>query len=395
LKIILAVDAIFPPLTGIGRYAWELARQLEKNREIDDIRYFSMGRWVDDLQGLLCCPENSTPAGFSPFRLTRKLSVSLRKYASRQNWAIHAYSFLIPRWTSYRLKPYKSHLYHSPNYFVPPLTGQAVATFHDLSLYKYPETHSKAHRTLFDLEISRTLRHVSHLITDSETTRREVIDFFAWPEDRVTAVHLGVDPAFHRRTDEELRWVLARYGLASGKYGLCVSTLDPRKKINALLQAYAELPLPLRNAYPLVLAGSSGWLNESTLKQLEKGKKENWVRHLGFVPDTDLPHLYAGARAFFYPSIYEGFGLPVLEAMASGVPVLTSDRSSLPEVAAGAAYLVDPNDHEALKDGIAISLCDEVWRAQAISLGLKNSSNKTWEICANKTIAVYKSILSA
>ena len=395
MKIIFAVDAIFPPLTGIGRYAWELARQLERNQDIEELRYFSMGRWVEDLQGQIGSPENSTHAGFSAPRLTRKLSISLRKYYSQQEWAIRGYSSLISRWTSYRLKPYQSHLYHSPNYFVPALNGKSVATFHDLSVYKYPETHPKARHILFDLEMSRTLRHASHLITDSETTRREVIDFFAWPEDKVTAVHLGVDPAFHPRTDEALQRVLACYGLAAGQYALCVSTLDPRKKIIELLQAYAELPSPLRERYPLVLAGSSGWLNESILKQLEKGEKENWVRHLGFVPDADLPNLYAGARAFFYPSIYEGFGLPVLEAMASGVPVLTSDCSSLPEVAGGAGYLVDPNDHDALKDGIAISLSDDAWRTQAISLGLENAANKTWETCANKTLAVYKSILAA
>lgn len=387
MKLIFAVDAIFLPLTGIGRYTWELARRLADRSDIADTRFFSMGRWVRSPADRFDAPEgNGTWA--AP---TRSISI-LRKHLSHRSWAVHGYNAVVPRWAAYRLRRFDDYLYHSPNYFVPRFDGKSVATVHDLSNYKYPETHPRARRMMFDLQMEHTLSRVSHLITDSEAVRREVIEFFGWPASRVTSIHLGVDPMFAPRPAGEITKVLARYGLAPGAYALCVSTLEPRKRIGELLAAYEKLPAALRGRYPLVLAGDDGWLSGDIRGRLERAQRDGWVRYLGFVTSEDLPPLYAGAFVFCYPSVYEGFGLPVLEAMASGVPVLTSDRSSLPEVADGAAWLVDPDDVDSISRGLRAVMEDPDWREAAVHRGLKAASRKTWDRCMEETLQVYRRV---
>lgn len=380
---------MFPPLTGIGRYTWELARRLEDCIDVEDVRFFSMGRWVSRLED----QSGECDSGDAEPSVTRRITGALRKRLSTQMWAIYAYNAVMPRWMEHQLRPYKNYLYHSPNYFVPPFKGKSVATIHDLSNYKFPETHPKARRKAFDAQMWRTLNIVDHIVTDSEAIRKEVIEYFSWPASRITAVHLGVDPAFRPRTDDALRAVLRNYDLTVGEYTLCVSTLEPRKRIESLLTSYEMIPAALRGRYPLVIAGDSGWLNEEIHVLLRKGEDAGWVRDLGFVPGEDLPSLYAGARAFCYPSIYEGFGLPVLEAMASGVPVLTSNRSSLPEVAGGAACLVDPDDVDEMIQGLCQVLDDAVWRSWAVERGLVVAAEKSWSRCMTGTLEVYKKVM--
>lgn len=393
MKVIFAVDAIFPPLTGIGRYAWELASRLAANARIDDLRLLAMAGWASDLASLT---GGLWPApAVTPSRFANGAVLGLRKKLSGQIWAVQGYSLLMQTWRRHLLRHFDDHLYHSPNFFLPDFPGRSIATVHDLSIYRFPESHPDARRKLFDLEMSRTLRRADHILVDSEFARREVIDYFGWPNTKVTAVHLGVSAAFHPRTEPEARPVLGRYGLGWKRYALCVSTVEPRKKIIELLDAYEVLPDRLRQDFPLVLAGAPGWLNDDILARLERGGRSGWVRHLGFVPDADLPSLYAGAHAFCYPSIYEGYGLPVLEAMASGVPILAANRSSLPEVADGAAWLVDPEDHDAMREGLRNLLENDTWRASATRLGVEIARRATWDRCAERTIAVYADVLDS
>lgn len=368
MKLILSVDAITPPLSGIGRYTWELAARMERAREVERVRYFRNEQWIRRPETLLREPVPGTPRRFK-----------LPRWAKRCYW---------PR-------ACRGHVFHGTNYFLPPYAENGVVTVHDLSVVKFPELHPLERVRQFEASFQKTLDLSVHLITHTETTRTEVMRYFAWPADRITAIYPGVAPGFSQRSAQTLIPALARFKLSPGAYALCVSTIEPRKRIDALLNAYARLPARLRVECPLILIGSSGWLNESVQEKIASGLREGWLCYLGYVGEADLHALLAGARLFVYPSAYEGFGLPMAEAMASGVPVVTSDRSCLPEVAGGAARLINPDDIDAFVVALEEGLTDETWRENAIKCGLQVASRYDWARCVAQTIAVYAVGLAA
>lgn len=222
--------------------------------------------------------------------------------------------------------------------------------------------------------------------------RQELADYFNWPLDRIHAVPLASSPQFHPRSPDALREALARHGLQPGGYSLFVGTIEPRKNIVSLLDAYSRLPLALRQRWPLILTGYHGWRSEAIHDRIAQAQQQGWAHYLGFVASADLPLLFAGARLFTFPSHYEGFGLPVLEAMSSGVPVVCSNSSSLPEVAGPAALMCAPDDVEGLTALLQKGLEDEAWRATAVQQGLLHAGGFSWERCAQATVEVYKSV---
>ena len=371
MKLILSVEALTPELTGIGRYTWELAKRLPHAADIEGVRFFRNGRWVDNPEVLLAATK--APAAEPQSNHPRT-------------------GFKSPRWLKqWTLKrACRGQVFHGPNYFLPTCADLGVVTVHDLSVFKFPETHPVERIRQFERDFTRSVKQAAHLITDSEATRQEVIAFLSWPKENITAVPLGVSAAFSPCTAVKTTPVLQRHQLLHASYALCVSTLEPRKNIARLMQAYRILPAALRRQYPLVVAGGRGWLSETLHSEMDRCAAEGWFHYLGFVPESELPLLLAGARVFVYPSAYEGFGLPVLEAMASGVPVVSSNRSSLPEVTQGAARLVDPDDVESLSKAIEAGLCDETWRAGAGVAGLSVAQSYSWDKCAEETVAVYR-----
>ena len=373
MRVVLTVDALTPVLTGIGRYTWELAKGLPNLLGKDKVRYFHIGyrdRWVQE-----------------PALLTL---MSINKKQKRKGLKI-----LNSRWfREQRLKwACRGRVFHGTNFYLPPCTDIGVVTVHDLSVFKFPETHPRERIRKFAREFGDTIARAAHIITVSEVIRQEVAEFLAWPVDKITAVPNGVPANFFPMAREAITPFLEKYGLSSDGYVLCVSTLEPRKKIENLLQAYQSLPQVLRSRFPLILAGSAGWLSDSLHEKIDSYSRQGWLQYLGFVPEADLPALYAGARLFAYPSSYEGFGLPVLEAMAAGTPVVTSNRSSLPEVTQGAALLADPDNIGELKDLIIKGISDDAWRSAARSMGLAIAKEYPWERCVQKTLSVYERIV--
>lgn len=375
MKVVLSVEALAPSLTGIGRYVWQLASRLGDHSEISGVHFFRNGAWIGNPAALLD-PAIGRRTGWAKFR---------RRLVSR-----------LPAWFTRRQlrMACRGRLFHGPNYFLPDCAEIGVATVHDLSIFKFPETHPAERLRHFERDFDRSMTRATRLITDSESTRRELAAFLGWPESRISAVHLGVSDDFAPRGESELAPRLNAHGLAPQGYVLCVSTLEPRKRIGDLLQAYRTLPDAIRRNFPLVLVGGAGWLSERLHEDIDRATAQGWLRYLGYVLEQDLPVLYAGASLFVYPSVYEGFGLPVVEAMASGVPVITSDQSSLPEVTQGAALLVSPGDIDGLAAAIARGIGDVSWRSEARARGLAAARSYSWERCVGNTIRVYQAAMA-
>ncbi len=384
MKVIFAVDCITPPLTGIGRYAWELAQRLPHISNIDQVRYFSFGRWrhLQEMQEQL-----STAANFQ-----KPSTPSLRSRLSQSTLAVKGFHFITPHFFAWRLKQEKESLYHSPNYFLPPFPGRSIATIHDLSHIYHPEFHPTARVAYILKALPDALRRADFLITDAESVRQEVIAQFDWPADRIAAIPLAASDLFHPRDHATLASPLKSYGLKPGHYTLNVGTIEPRKNLLRLIEAYERLPHSTKKTYPLVLAGAEGWQSEGIHQRIKKAHSAGWLYYLNYASPADLPLLYAGARLFAYPSLYEGFGLPPLEAMASGIPVITSNRSSLPEVVGDAALTLHPADDLALTEALKKCLEDEAWRSTAIARGIQRAAQFSWSRCAAETAALYQKI---
>ncbi|MCW2366810.1 alpha-1,3-rhamnosyl/mannosyltransferase [Sphingobium sp. B7D2B] len=362
MRIVLCVEAITVRPTGIGRYSLELAKRVGFDPRICEASFLRQSRWIADPTALI------------------EGEVETRR---RRKWRRRFDAFMTRR-------AIRSALVHGPNYFLPDQADTGVVTIHDLSVFKYPETHPTERLQDFDRRFSRTLARAPQVITDSKTMRGEIIAFSGLPPERVSVVNLGVSDEFTPHLSDVCSSTLKKYGLTYARYALSVAAFEPRKKFLELVAAYRLLPLHIRLRYPLVIAGGAGWCNERAFEEVSRAQAEGWVRMLGYVPEADLPYLYAASSLFLYPSIYEGFGLPPIEAMASGVPAIVSDRSCLSEVTGGAALQVDPDDIEKFSVAIERGLTDDLWRTKAIEAGLRVAKSYSWKRCVKETVDVYQ-----
>ena len=375
MRVVFNVDAITAPLTGIGRYALELARGLSKHAAIEELKLYSAYRWVDD-------PSSALAANRAIAALRRSVpfkTQALELYTQLRGLMFRAHTRRLRGW-----------ILHTPNYVLMPFEGPALTTVHDLSWLSYPEAHPIERVRFLDRHLPRTLERADLVLTDSVFIAHEIASTFSLRPAKIRVVPLGVDAAYRPRRHDESAEVLARHGLQAGAYLLVVATLEPRKNLVRLLRAYAKLPAAMKTRYPLVIVGARGWLNTELEHALAPLEVSGAARRLGYVDEQDLPLIYAGAHAFVFPSLYEGFGLPVLEAMASGIPVLTSNVSSLPEVAGDAALTVDPRSEDALLGGLERLLDDDAWRAQAVTRGVERSRAYTWSRCVDSTVDAYR-----
>lgn len=380
MKLILSVEAVRFPLTGIGRYTWELARHLSLQADVESLLYFTGTDFIKDL-----------PIAGEQSNQQHKLKRLLQK----SRVVNKVYRLLMPKVKKQVLKGKEDYLYHGPNFFVPPFAGKKIATFHDLSPFTWPECHPPQRVEHAQKEAPKTLETADALIVDAEYIRQELASYFSYPVDKIFTVPLAASEEFRPYSESETLPILAHYGLLHNQYTFFAGTIEPRKNIMTLMDAYEQLPQALRQRFPLVLSGYEGWRSEAIHQRIDQASRSGWLKYLGFTSAEHLPALYAGARLFAFPSLYEGFGLPILEAMSSGVPVICSNSSTLPEVAGDAALMAAPLDVDAWTQLLHQGLTDEAWRQEARVRGHLRAAQFSWARCAAQTMAVYQAVNAA
>ncbi len=285
-------------------------------------------------------------------------------------------------------------LFHATDFVLPPVRRgtRTLVQVHDLSFLRVPETSPPALRSWLEKVVPASVGRADHVLADSSATRDDLLEHCkGTPGSRVTVLHGGVDDRFLPRPAQEQQAVRSKYRLDQWPFIFSVGTLQPRKNHGRLVQALARLVEGGLDLH-LVIAGGAGWLSEPFHRQLQESGVADRVHMAGFVDDADLPALYSAAEVFAFPSLYEGFGLPVLEAMACGTPVVTSNLSSLPEVAGEAALLIDPLDVEALADALRRLISDGQLRQQMIQAGHTRAGQFTWRKAALQLLDVYRKI---
>lgn len=285
-------------------------------------------------------------------------------------------------------------LVHDPTGTAPLMLTNArrVVTIHDVIPYIYPKTSSRLDRLIYRLWLPLAVRHLDAVITDSECSRRDILTHLPVHPDKVTVVPIAASPRYRPLDRTQTAPVLARLGLTV-PYILYVGSVEPRKNVSRLLEAFARLRADAPG-YRLVIVGAGRWKTTPIFKTVARLGLEPYVSFTGYVAEEDLPALYAGAALFVFPSLYEGFGLPVLEAMACGTPVVTSNVSSLPEVAGDAALPVNPFDVETIADAMRRVLADPALAAHLRERGLARARQFSWERTARETLAVYERVLA-
>jgi alpha-1,3-rhamnosyl/mannosyltransferase len=280
-------------------------------------------------------------------------------------------------------------IFHATKLLYPPRHLRLTATLHDMTCWLMPEFHQAANVAAEKRFAAQIWKRAAGLIAVSESTRHDAVRVLGLNPETIQVIYPGVAEPFFEATAEASASTRLRYGVRQ-PYALYVGTVEPRKNLDRLLDAWQTLPASVREQFDLVVAGPEGWQSAGTLARLRAPAPG--VRYLAYVPEPDLPGITAGATVFVYPSLYEGFGFPVAQAMAAGVPVITSNLSSLPEVTSGAAALIDPHSQADLRSALERLLTSPATRAQLSAAGRIQAQRFRWDTCARQSLQFFEQI---
>jgi alpha-1,3-rhamnosyl/mannosyltransferase len=392
--IIYNLNNIRPPLTGIGRYSIELIRQMLIQRPnltaIKDGLLHTETNLAALLMSFDAPIKNQQPSYANQLITARKLRsiignipLSRSIYRKVDNYKFRTLS-----------KPLIANgaAYHDLNYALSPKDSSCISTVYDLSNVVCPETHP-SHRVNYLNSYFEKLRSGnSTIITISQSVKSELMDHYGISNNRIEVTHLAADSSFHPRTAQDCHSTLKANSLNYKKYVLCVATLEPRKNLSAVISAYELLDEHVQQEFPLVMVGPLGWKSSELEKRIRHLNDSGVVKQLGFISQSTLPFLYSGAAAFVYPSLYEGFGLPLLEAMQSGCPSITSNNGALAEVSNGCAIQVDPKKSDDIAQQLNLLLHEPDLGSYHINAGLQRAKDFTWAKTASQTCKIYDSL---
>ena len=377
MKIGIDISRTVEESTGVGYYAKNLVHALAAIDPGDE--YLLYGIFCD------CYPKNWKKADVPK---ARNFSLHQRWYPSR---------YVMRQWMNFAKKRNQLlggvDVLHSTAFTMPLVSRvKVIVTIHDLSFFHYPQHHTDANYRFVNRNVHLAARRADLIIADSVSTKRDIQRFLHVPDKKIEVVYLASGESFSaRRSSEDIERVKNKYKIRK-PYFLAVGSIEPRKNLARALVAFKALIEMGRVDYQCIIVGGQGWKNEAFYALLRKLDIDEHLVFTGYVPEEDLPLLYQGAGVFLYPSVYEGFGLPVLEAMSSGVPVITSKTSSLPEVAGDAALLVNPLDIFELYEAMEALATKPQLRKELALKGLEQSKKFSWEKTAQKTLEIYKRV---
>ncbi len=371
-RVIIDATSLLLRSAGVKTYTYELIRALRQEHSAEEVRLFPFLDLPADYD------HERSPLPFLP----TALRIAALHFG---NIPVNAVWNLLGRSTD---------VFHCSNQCKnPPNNTKLTATVHDMTCWLTPQFHSAANIRADAHHARRVLKRAHGLIAVSENSRRDAIQVLGIPEDRIVAIHPGVAAHFFDVPADEIARVRAGLQLPR-PYVLSLGTIEPRKNTDRLLAAWSGMRKDLREEYDLVFAGPIGWASEETQAALHEDRTvgPGRVRYLGYVAESDLGGLMAGAASLAYPSLYEGFGFPVAQAMASGVAVVTSNVSSLPEVAGDAAEYADPNDVESIRGALERVMESSDLRRELGCRGKMRAANFRWEVSARKTWEFWSSL---
>jgi len=403
MKIGFDITTLSMPKTGIGQYQFNLLSALFKIDRENQYNLYAFNLRDNAKYNNL---NFNVPFG------------NVRMHAYKIPQRLITAWWLMSRWPKLENITEKCDLYQISEICQQPTRAKTVAFIHDITTILYPQYHLIKNKILYHYRFKGIKKYANAVLTNSENTKRDIIERIGIPAERIFVTPFGVHERFRpigknvigksildggslsdvdarsisaKNERIALQGVLKKYGIEE-PYICYLGTIEPRKNLNNLLQAFYELKHQEKIPHKLVLIGKDGWFYEEIYRKLDELGLGGDVIRTGFVSDEDVPYLLNGAQVFVYPSFYEGFGLPVLEAMACGVPVVTSSGSSLPEVGGNAVKYADPMSHLDLAEKILEFLKSPEEREKFSQKGLERARHFTWEKCAKETLKIYKSL---
>jgi glycosyltransferase involved in cell wall biosynthesis len=395
IGLLLGADGVTGRRSGVGRVTLEMARTLR-----DPARHVDMALLIGDSVAPPDLLDHATESPDTPSGPLRAVLARARAVASRSATVVALHGWRLRRRLDYAARDMARRIgggivYHESNMIARPFDGATVVMVHDLSWRAHPALHAPEKVSWIERRLPATLRQATRFVSVSDFTARTMVTELGIDRARIDVVSPGVSSMFRPMDARDAAPVLARHRLADQSYVLAVSTIEPRKNFDRLLAAHARLPLALRARTPLVIAGGRGWGRALDDDLAARAQRDGSLRLLGHVPDADLVALYARAAVVAYPSLYEGFGLPVVEAMACGAPVVTSGSTALRDTAGDAALLVDPLDTDAIAVALRRALEDDELAVALRARGLAHAARFTWDRTATGMIESWRTALAA